>query len=113
MTDAPTGSPSQTPAPTSSGPQLKWGDWNCSLSSDPVDSLLTLRHDAGLTANTGDCPQFGTQVQVSIAGLVQRFWGDVDCSNEINPIDSLKILRADAGLNVSQESDCPEIGADI
>lgn len=107
----PPAAPTQTTATPSSGPALVWGDHNCSGSADPADSLLTLRHDAGLSANTGDCPALGTEVEVLNASL--RIWGDVDCSDAVNPIDSLKLLRFDAGLSVSQEADCPTIGDPI
>jgi hypothetical protein len=79
--------------------------------ADPVDSLLTLRVDAGLDANTGDCPPLNTEVDVLNASL--HIWGDVDCSGEMNPVDSLKILRFDAGLSVAQEDGCPGMGAAI
>ena len=90
---------------------MVWGDANRSNSADPVDSLLTLRHDAGLSTNTGGGPDFGQVVEVANASPHQ--WGDVDCSGEINPIDSLKILRADAGLSVTQPGDCPAIGSTV
>ena len=90
---------------------MVWGDANCSGGANPVDSLLTLRHDAGLSANTGDCPALGQVVEVSNAS--PHPWGDVDCSGEANPIDSLKILRADAGLVVTQPGSCPAIGSTV
>ncbi|MEX2390898.1 MAG: hypothetical protein WD904_04810 [Dehalococcoidia bacterium] len=101
---------SPTPTPTG-GPlddEVPWGDANCSGESDPVDSLLTLRFDAGLSTNTGDCPPMGEVVEVANAS--PHPWGDVDCSGEVNPVDSLKLLRFDAGLPVAQEPDCPPIG---
>ncbi len=105
--------PGQTPTPsptsTGHGESVAWGDANCSGSSDPVDSLLTLRFDAGLSTNTGDCPDIGQVVDV--AGASPHPWGDVDCSGEITPVDSLKILRTDAGLEVTQAPDCPPIGS--
>jgi hypothetical protein len=100
-----------TPTPTPAGEMLVWGDANCSMSADPVDSLLTLRSDAGLSVNTGDCPPLGTEVDVALASL--HTWGDVDCSGALNPVDSLKLLRFDAGLNVAQEEGCPLIGSDV
>ena len=90
---------------------MDWGDANCSGGVGPVDSLLTLRYDAGLSANTGDCPAFGQVVEVANAS--PHAWGDVDCSGEVNPIDSLKILRADAGLGVTQPANCPAIGSTV
>jgi hypothetical protein len=76
-----------------------------------VDALLTLREDAGLPVDTGDCPQLGAEVDVFLASL--HIWGDVDCSGALTPVDSLKILRFDAGLSVSQEEDCPLMGAQV
>ena len=77
----------------------------------PVDSLLTLRDDAGFDVDTGDCPDFGETVEV--LGESPHTWGDVDCSGAIDPVDSLKLLRADAGLSVAQAPDCPEIGSTV
>ena len=88
-----------------------WGDNNCSGGVDPVDSLLTLRYDAGLSADTGDCPNFGQVVEVTNAS--PHPWGDVDCSGAVNPVDSLKLLRYDAGLSVQQQALCPEIGSSV
>ena len=87
---------------------MAWGDGNCSGSVNPVDSLLTLRADAGLGTNTGDCPDFGQVVDVQNAS--PHPWGDVDCSGDITPVDSLKVLRHDAGLSVQQDEPCPDIG---
>ena len=72
-----------------------------------MDSLLTLRHDAGLSTETGACPEFGDAVP---AGAPSLTWGDVDCDGAINPVDALKLLRHDAGLSVQQEEGCPQIG---
>ncbi len=90
---------------------MTWGDANCSGSAGPVDSLLTLRYDAGLSANTGDCPDFGQVVEVQSAS--PHPWGDVDCGGDVTPVDSLKLLRFDAGLSVSQADGCPLIGSDV
>ncbi|MEX0682427.1 MAG: cohesin domain-containing protein [Dehalococcoidia bacterium] len=106
-----TPSPTPTPSPTlPPGNEVIWGDNNCSNEPpDPVDSLLTLRFDAGLPANTGDCPEMGDVVEVASAS--PHPWGDVDCSGDPpDPVDSLKLLRFDAGLTVTQPADCPEIG---
>ncbi len=103
-----------TPTPTGTPPEgesVVWGDHNCSGSADPVDSLLTLRHDAGLGANTGDCPNMGQVVDVQNAS--PHPWGDVDCGGEVTPVDSLKLLRFDAGLSVAQASGCPPIGVAV
>ena len=106
----PTPSPSPTPTPPA-GEDRTWGDHNCSGSANPIDSLLTLRHDAGLSANTGDCPDFGQVVDVAFAS--PHPWGDVDCGGDITPVDSLKLLRYDAGLSVSQADGCPLIGSQV
>ncbi len=93
------------------GDERIWGDHNCSGGVDPIDSLLTLRHDAGLSANTGDCPEFGQVVDAQ--GASPHSWGDVDCGGEVTPVDSLKLLRYDAGLSVAQEDGCPLIGVQV
>ncbi|MEX0682184.1 MAG: hypothetical protein WD904_01335 [Dehalococcoidia bacterium] len=116
----PTPTPTPTPAPTATpteapGQEVVWGNNNCSGDPldqpDPVDSLLTLRHDAGLSTSTGDCPEMGQVVEVANAS--PHPWGDVDCSGEVNPVDSLKLLRFDAGLSVDQPVGCPEIGDEV
>ena len=76
-----------------------------------MDSLFVLRFDAGLPTDTGACSDMGQVIDVQNASL--HSWGDVDCSGEVTPVDSLKILRYDAGLSVSQEADCPPIGAEV
>jgi hypothetical protein len=102
-TPTPGGSPTPTPTPG----QLIWGDNNCSGEVDAVDALLTLRHDAGLSADTGACPEFGDAVP---AGGPSFTWGDIDCDDTIGPVDALKLLRFDAGLSVEQPVGCPTIG---
>jgi hypothetical protein len=76
-----------------------------------VDGLLALRFDAGLEANTGDCPDMGQEVDVLNASL--HPWGDVDCTGTVDPVDGLKLLRFDAGLSVQQEEGCPDIGDEV
>ena len=120
-TASPTASPTPvtTASPTASpgeGVQTTWGNANCSGPghmdpADPVDSLLTLRADAGLNANTGDCPPLGSEVDVLNASL--HIWGNVDCSVAMDPVDSLKVLRFDAGLSVAQQDGCPQMGAAV
>lgn len=111
----PVGSVTPTPSPTPppSGQQT-WGDVNCSGGPNPVDSLLILRDDAGISSASaqGDCPLLGTQLQVN---GVSRFWGDLDCSGGPGgPIDSLKTLRYDAGLSVSKvDPSCPNAGSAV
>ncbi|MEX0682182.1 MAG: hypothetical protein WD904_01345 [Dehalococcoidia bacterium] len=98
-----------TPAPTPAH-DGKWGDNNCTQAPpDPVDSLLTLRHDAGLDANTQGCPGIGAELHIATVFI----WGDVDCNGQVNPVDSLKILRFDAAMGVQQEPGCPAMGAAI
>ncbi len=70
-----------------------------------------MRYDAGLSTNTGDCPDFGQVVDVQNASL--HPWGDVDCGSDITPVDSLKLLRFDAGLSVTQADGCPLVGAEV
>jgi hypothetical protein len=95
-----------TPKPPTS---VVWGDNDCSIAPpNPVDSLLTLRFDAGLSVNMGGCPPFGS----AISGSSLK-WGDVDCSGDVGPIDALKILRFDAGEAVSQAAGCPALGSDF
>jgi hypothetical protein len=104
--------PSPTPSPTPNpGQNGIWGDSNCSGSADPIDSLLTLRFDAGLPTSTNGCPEFGETVDVADASL--HLWGDADCSGAPDPVDSLKLLRFDAGLDASQAEDCPAFGSAI
>ncbi len=107
--------PTATPTPTPSAPPgslaATWADSNCSGSVDPVDALVTMRHDAGFVTFTAECPGMGWTVQ--LVGGSQRTWGDVDCSGDVNPIDALKILRSDAGLSISQEPNCPGMGAAV
>ena len=112
---APTATPTPSPSPTPTPLLLTfaWGDANCSDTSDPIDSLLTLRHDAGLNVSLpAGCPALGTSVDDGGTGIATaRIWGDVDCSGAVNPIDSLKVLRNDAGLSVSKiDPSCLNIG---
>lgn len=116
-TAKPTPPPTATPTPTakpSPTPHLlsaMWADDNCSGSVDPVDALLTIRHDVGSETLIAGCPSMGWAVQ--IVGGSQRTWGDVDCNGEVNPIDALKVLIFDAGLSPSQETGCPGLGAAV
>lgn len=90
---------------------LIWGDDNCSGEADPIDALLALRYDAGLSTNTGECPNMGDEIDVIGASL--HPWGDVDCSGAVDAIDTLKTLRAEGGLSVSQPEGCPEINSEV
>jgi transcriptional regulator with XRE-family HTH domain len=92
-----------------SGDDVVWGDNNCSSAADPIDSLLTLRFDAGLPTDTGACPDMGQVVEVAEAS--PHPWGDIDCDGTAGPVDSLKLLRYDGGMSVTQNPDCPEVGS--
>ncbi len=109
------GTPTPTATPPPSGQQT-WGDVNCSGGGpNPIDSLLILREDAGLSSVSvqgGACPALGLQLLVN---AVLRIWGDLDCSGGgPNPVDSLKTLRYDAGLSVSKaDPTCPNAGSPV
>ncbi|MEX0682055.1 MAG: hypothetical protein WD904_04820 [Dehalococcoidia bacterium] len=108
-TAAATPTATATAPPTSSGDEHTWGDGNCSgPPPDPVDSLITLRHDAGLSTSTGDCPPIGGTIELQ--GGSPHPWGDIDCSGGVDPVDSLKLLRFDAGLTVAYGPNCPGLG---
>ncbi len=93
------------------GTDRLWGDSDCSGAVNPVDSLKTLRSDAGLpVSKTGDCPEIASDVTVDGTA---RLWNDVDCGGAVNPVDSLKTLRYDAGLSVSQVAGCPDVGTTV
>jgi len=93
------------------GTDRLWGDGDCSGAVNPIDSLKTLRSDAGLpVSQTGDCP--GIASDVTVDGTA-RLWNDVDCGGAVNPIDSLKTLRHDAGLPVSQTAGCPGVATTV
>lgn len=88
-----------------------WGDSDCSGGVSPVDSLKTLRFDAGLSVSQiGDCPAIASNVTVD---GTPRLWNDVDCSGGVSPVDSLKTLRYDAGLSVSQAAGCPGVATAV
>jgi len=93
------------------GTERLWGDGDCSGAVNPVDSLKTLRSDAGLSVSqTGDCPDIASNVTVDGTA---RLWNDVDCGGAVNPVDSLKTLRHDAGLSVSQAPGCPGVATTV
>lgn len=93
------------------GTERLWGDSDCSGAVNPIDSLKTLRSDAGLSVSqTGDCPDIASAVTVDGTA---RLWNDVDCGGAVNPVDSLKILRFDAGLSVSREAGCPVMATTV
>ncbi len=121
-TDTPTPSPTTSPTPTN-GPtpsptpsatttlapvQLIWADANCLDGINPVDSLIVLRADAGLSVTLGSpCAPLG---DFGLFDGVSRMWGDFDCDLSLNPIDSLKILQYDSGFEPIQTGDCPAFG---
>ncbi|HUF52907.1 MAG TPA: right-handed parallel beta-helix repeat-containing protein [Dehalococcoidia bacterium] len=108
---SPTTTPSDTATATSTPGAFVWGDVDCSGTINPVDSLKTLRYDAGLSVEqANDCPPIGEPFSFDGA---QELWGDVDCSGAVTPVDSLKGLRFDAGLTVFQEDGCPPIGSSV
>ncbi|HUF54250.1 MAG TPA: right-handed parallel beta-helix repeat-containing protein [Dehalococcoidia bacterium] len=104
--------PTPSPTPTGAGDQRIWGDHNCSGAADPVDALLVLRHDAGLTTQTNECPEMGAQVDVTAVAVI-RLWGDLDCSGAVDPVDALKGLRFDAALPITQSPGCPDAGQQV
>jgi hypothetical protein len=106
-TATPTAAPTATPTPTQQpGQQVTWGDNNCSGDADSIDALLTLRHDADLPTDTGDCPNMGANISVLASSTYP--WGDLDCSGAVDSVDALKTLRHDAGLGVSRPVGCPD-----
>jgi len=114
-TPSPSPTPSPTPGPTPIVRDLVWGDDQCDDEANPIDSLITLRWDAGLPVLLNGCPPMNQNItlnSISPAGGLNdpQIWGNVDCGPSITPVDSLKILRYDAGLSVSQAAGCPLIG---
>ena len=93
------------------GTDRLWGDSDCGGAVNPVDSLKTLRFDAGLSvAQAAGCPLIGANVMVDGNA---RLWNDIDCNGAVNPVDSLKTLRFDAGLSVAQTEPCPGVGTNV
>ena len=110
----PTATPTATPTFTPTQPpgqQVAWGDHNCSDLVDSVDALITLRFDAGLPAETNECPEMGAEVDVANAST--HVWGDLDCSGVADSVDALKVLRHDAGLSVERPPGCPDPGETV
>ena len=89
------------------------GDLNCNGSVNPVDSLLLLRHDAGLSVNLPPgCDAIGSTAAGAARGLsAVNPKGDMNCNGSVNPVDSLLLLRHDAGLNVNLPAGCDAIGS--
>lgn len=117
-TDTPTPSPTATTGPSASPTpsatataapvQLIWADANCLNGISPVDSLIVLRADAGLSVLQGSpCAPLG---DVGLFDGISRTWGDFDCDLSMSPIDSLKILQYDSGFQPIQTGDCPAFG---
>ncbi len=93
------------------GTDRLWGDSDCGGTVDPVDSLKTLRHDAGLSVpQAAGCPLIASSVTVDGTA---RLWNDIDCGGSVDPVDSLKTLRHDAGLSVPQAAGCPPVATTV
>ncbi len=91
------------PEPAEAGGQPHyWGDVQCDGDIDPVDALMILRWDAGLSVTqSSPCPTFGNNVIAEWPWplyLTVEAFADVNCSGSINSTDALAIQRADAGL---------------
>jgi hypothetical protein len=91
------------------GETVLWGDLNCSDTIDAVDALAVLRHDAGLSTNTGDCPAMGETITVEGETVP---WGDLACSGAVDAVDGLLVLRFDAGLSANT-GDCPDLNTNV
>ena len=88
------------------------GDMNCDQSVNPIDSLLILRHDAGLSVNLPPgCDAIGSAGGAALSSSAVNPKGDMNCNGFVNPVDSLLLLRHDAGLNVNLPPDCDVIGS--
>jgi hypothetical protein len=81
-----------------------WGDINCDNAINPVDALLILRFDAGLSVNQNSpCPSVNIWYKVSWPSPTQHpvnwtYFLDVNCSGGVDPTDSMAIQLWDAGL---------------
>ncbi|MCH8052081.1 MAG: hypothetical protein IIC86_08700 [Chloroflexi bacterium] len=90
------------------------GDLNCDASVNPVDSLLLLRHDAGLSVNLpAGCDAIGSVGVAARGSSAVNSKGDMNCDGSVNPVDSLLLLRHDAGLNVNLPGGCDAIGSNV
>ncbi|HEY5624965.1 MAG TPA: hypothetical protein VIT93_00600 [Dehalococcoidia bacterium] len=93
------------------GTDRLWGDSDCGGAVDPIDSLKTLRYDAGLSVSqAAGCPLIASNVSVD---GTPRLWNDINCGGSVDPIDSLLTLRFDAGLPVSQAAGCPGVATTV
>ena len=63
--DVPDWQPLSEPLPL----QAAWGDASCRDGPNPIDGLLTLRHDAGQGTETNECPEMGQEVDLVAASL--------------------------------------------
>jgi hypothetical protein len=91
----------------------EWADGDCSGSVSPVDSLKTLKTDAGVppTQTVAGCPAWGSNVTVN--GITVK-WGDVNCNGSVSPVDSLLVLKTDAGVPPAQTvANCPALGSTV
>lgn len=96
------------------GIAMLWGDDDCDGGVGATDGLKNLQDVAGLPyGQTEPCFPIGDPVGVGIAGFGQLIWGDVDCDGDVDSTDALSLLRWVAALPVSQEPNCPEIGAQV
>jgi uncharacterized protein YkwD len=68
------------------------GDANCDGTVSPIDAILVLRYDAGLSVTGTSC--VGGGLNINAADIVV----DGTPLPKIDPVDSLMILRKDAGL---------------
>lgn len=102
-----TGPPGPTPnLPTPARPPLAHGDVDCDGDVDSVDSLMVLRHVAGLAlTQQPPCPDIGTA-----AAEPPAVFGDVDCDGDVDSVDALLVLRHVAGLPAGLPADCPPVG---
>lgn len=108
-TNGPTPSPTPSATATLAPVQLIWADANCLNGINPVDSLIVLRADAGLSVTLGSpCAPLG---DFGLFDGTSRMWGDFDCDLSLSPIDSLKILQYDSGFQPIQTGDCPAFGS--
>ncbi|MEO8458105.1 MAG: putative metal-binding motif-containing protein [Chloroflexota bacterium] len=103
--------PSVTPTPTPGTRSLIWGDLDCSNEVTVDDAVLVLRHYAGLTADTVDCPALDAQVGILV--VTPQQWGDIDCSGDITPADTLKLLFFVTNLDVAQSEGCPAVASPV
>ncbi|MCH8815613.1 MAG: PD40 domain-containing protein [Chloroflexi bacterium] len=111
----PTLAPIESPIPTPTLVpihELAQGDDDCDGDIDPVDALVSLRHNAGFSLNQQPgCPALGGALLAALpAGAAPDLFGDVDCDDDVDSVDALKILRSVAAFSVTQNEPCVDIG---